>query len=185
LPGNQMISMMIGKQALPVYQSGKWYTVAPNEKGDALAVGPYEGPMHALVIDHTKVVKPADARQTISLYRHDQYRCTLQVTEPAKGVKLPAGVYRYVNVQIASKPAPLRFNMRNARVDKDQTIALDKPKLQASVSLRGRTINVDQKIIAPNGINYSMVRGKKGPLVEILSAKAPDKVLVTANMEYG
>ena len=188
LPSEEMMDFLLVKGNL-LYRGNTWYeVVVSTREKNRLISRTYRGPLRTLTLDQKGLAASKDALQTVTLQLPSGQKVTLTITDPARGIRVPALVYKNVSVSIASNPTPLQFAIPTLDMRKDFKVALNKPTLQASVSQRAGSIHVDQKVIFPKSTVKlpPLKRGRVGPLVEIFAgSEATGKPIVKGNMEYG
>jgi len=191
LDGDGRIGLRKGDRAVvlkpqsAVCLKGRWYGVAPDSVGAGIDIEPYTGEMHTLVLDSSKVVENPSALSEMMLTYVDGKAAKLTQVDASAGVKLPAGRIRYLSGVLPTSPKPMRFYKYNLQMDKDVTLALAPPAAQLSVQQKDGKILVSQRIAAPEGVRYSLARGKPGPLVEVFRSDDLTTPVAKGNMAYG
>jgi hypothetical protein len=173
----------IGPESI-MYRNNKWYSVA-GVAGNQVEIGPYKGEMSTIKIDSSEIVTTPGAPHSLKLSFQNWKQISISEVDPIDGVKVPARVFQFVSGIITTKPKAITYYTRNLDFKKDFVLKLEKPGSILSVNLSKGKINVNQKITAPNNVNYSIPRSKPGPIIEIFSEKNPGKPVTKGNMKYG
>ena len=177
--------VIVLKPSSAVCREGKWYGVSPDAAGTGIDMAPYAGDMHTLVLDCTKIPGGAKAPRELTVIYGDGKRAGLKDIDARAGVKLPAGALRHAWGSLPASPKPVRFTVRNLKLDKDLTLTLEPPTARINVQQKDGKIHVSQRCVAPQGVSYTLARGKPGPLVEVFKADDLTAPVAKGNMAYG
>lgn len=166
-----------------MYRDNKWYSIGSTN--NQIEIETYKGKMSTIKIDPSAMVTTPWEKQSLNLSLPNWKGISISDINPTGGVKVPANIYLFCRGTIETKPTPITYYLRNLDLKKDVVVKLEKPVSNLNLSQSKDKINVNQKITAPNNVNYSIPRCKPGPIVEIFSEKNPEKPIAQGNMKYG
>jgi len=178
-----------------------FYKAVQGATEDEWSLEPYKGPFGKLAFSGELVPPgaPGDILLMLTEVSASQTRSragslTVKTALTNQPIVIPAGEYMVRQATLSdgsSKAAPVSFRMDKKLVlspDQVTKIVLDKPKMDLSVTQKGRTLTV-RRIVGSTGtpgITYSVGRDKEPLVVDVVDTADPAKVLIgRKNMEYG
>jgi len=178
-----------------------FYKAVQGATEDDWSLEPYTGPFGKLEFSGELVPSgaPGDVMLMLTEVTTNQTRSragslTVKSSLAKQPIVIPAGEYmvRQATLSDASaKTPPISFRMTKKLVlspDQVTKIVLDKPKMDLTVTQKGRTLTVRRVVGSTGtpGITYSLGRDKEPLVVDVVDPTDPTKVLIgRKNMEYG
>ncbi len=181
--------------------NNSFYKTVQGATENEWSLEPFTGPFGKLELSGEMVPKDAQGEVLLVLTeaaatpnRSRAGSMTIKAALTNQPFAIPAGEYTIRHGILPGdnpKAAPLTFRMNNQIVlspDRVTKLVLDKPKLDLSVTQKGRTLTV-RRVIGSSGtpgITYSLGRDKEPLVVDVVDPADPAKVLIgRKNMEYG
>jgi hypothetical protein len=178
-----------------------FYKAVQGATEDDWSLEPYKGPFGKLELSGELIPKDAKGELLLVLMeisasqsRSRSGSLTLKTALTNQPIVIPAGEYMVRQGTIPDsnpKSAPISFRMDKKLVlspEQVTKVVLDKPKMDLSVTQKGRTLTVRRVVGSTGtpGITYSLGRDKEPLVVDVVDPSDPAKVLIgRKNMEYG